>query len=161
MSQYSEAYGATVNFLSQFDPVYQLKETLGKAKDAEEFIADTQAEIDKLKTEADKLDSDNQAAITEIASIKATRAGIHDSAIERLNDAIEEKQKTAALNAKSAEQAASERLAVINNGIASANTAAIEADERAIIARERLAEVEKALAASERERREAVAHLQI
>jgi len=161
MSQYSDAYGATINFLSQFDPVYQLKETLGKANDAEKFIADTQAEIDKLETEADKLKSDNQAAIDEIATIKATRAAIHDSAIERLNDAIEEKQKTAALNARNAEQAASERLVVINDGIASANTAAIEADERAIIARERLAEVEKALAASERERREAVAHLQI
>ena len=159
MSEYSEAYGATINFLSQFDPVYQLKEALGKAKDAEKFIADTQAEIDKLETEADKLKSDNQAAHAEIASIKATRAGIHDRAIERLNDDIEEKQKTAALNAENAEQAASNRLAGIEDRTTEAIAREQAARQRAESAERDLKEVTSALAASERERKEAIAAL--
>jgi len=160
MSKYTDAYSATINAIAQSAPLFVLRDTLAEAKDAEKFIADAQAEVNKLKSEADKLRSGNRAALDEIAAIKATRAVIHARAVKLLNDEIQEKRETAAVNARSAEQAASARLAAISDLIASASTAAIEADERARIARANLAEVEKALAASERERDQAIAALQ-
>jgi len=160
MSEYSDAHSATVNFLSRFDPVYRLKETLGLAKEAEQYIERAEAEVSGIKAQVQKLVTEKRVLASEIAALKIDKDEVRVAALKRLNDAIEEKRLAAEKTWKKEELAAQTRLDDINQRTTLAQTQEREAKEKAEAARRALDEVNKALAASERERREAIAVLQ-
>ena len=161
MSQYSDSYSATINFLSQFDPVYRLKTTLGKAKDAEQFITGAKATVDGFKAEVEALKTERQTITVEIAALKSDQDSARVAALKRLDDEIEEKRKTADKNMRQSEAASTSRLVAINLDIDAAKAQKKSAVEEARVARVDLTEVINALAASERERKEAIAALQM
>ena len=70
MSKYTDAYSATINAIAQNDPLFVLRDTLAQAKDAEKFIADAQAEVDKLKIEADNAEDSMAKAAKLVEEIR-------------------------------------------------------------------------------------------
>ncbi len=159
MSEYSDAYSATVNFLSQFDPVYRLKTILGEAKEAEQYIEKAEAIVEAFQAEVEKLKAEKRTVTDEIVKLKADQDDARIASIKRLDDEMEEKRKTAAKNMKQSEDAAASRLTAINLDIDAAKEAKKDAIEEATVTQAALSEVNKALAASERERNQAIAAL--
>jgi len=161
MSQYSDAHSATINFLSQFDSISRLKDTLGKAKEAEDFIAKSDSVVKAHKAEVDKLKADKQTLAAEISDLKTDKDEVRKAALKRLDDEIEEKRQRAAADAMNAEGLAGLRLTSIEERIISAKAIAVKSDIDAKAAQVRLGEVNSALASAERDRKEAIAALQM
>ena len=159
MSQYSEAYSALVNYISSVQPSTVLKEVLGEAKEAEQYIKGAEAEVKAFKSQVDKLKAEKLTITTEIAELKSNQGEARTAALKRLDDEMEEKRKTAARNMKQSETASTSRLTEINLDIDAAKEAKKLAIEEATVTQAALSEVNKALAASERERSQAIAAL--
>ena len=82
-----------------------------------DVLIDSGMGLRPLKAEVSQLKTEKQAVTVEIAALRVSKDKIHNDAIKRLTDEINEKRETASANASSAERAASVRLSSINMGI--------------------------------------------
>jgi len=160
MSQYSDAHGAVVNTISQYDPLFILRDVLAQAKDAEDFIAKSETIAKAVSDEIKVLKSTKQSLVTEIEDIKNDVDGIRRDITRRLEKDIAEKRQIADAKIAKDQDEAESHLAEIEEEIISAKAIAAKSDIDAKAAQARLDEVIKALAAAERERKETVAALQ-
>jgi len=161
MSQYSDAHSAVVNRISsECEPLFVLRDTLAKAKEAEDYIAKSETIAKAVSAEIKVLKSTKGALVTEIEDIKNDVNGVRRDVVKRLEKDIAEKRRIADDKIASDLDAAESHLAEIEEEIISAKAIAAKSDIEAKAAKARLDEVNKALASAERDRKEAIAALQ-
>ena len=149
MSQYDDAYSGAVNFLSNFDYIYQLKTVLGKAKEAEQYIEQASVLRDKAAVEHKKILDTIEDAKQNLKAVENDTDRVSLASRQRLEDALDERESRFNKDMEERQRVADDKLQRVEDKIESLKAETMELEAKRDVARERTRVIEKELAKAE------------
>ena len=160
MSQYSEAYTDLTNFLGQFQAAFTLKQSLGRAREAEQFIEQASNLRDAAEVEHKALLDKIEDAKQNLKEVENDTDRVSLASRQRLEDALDEREQRFNKNMEERQRSADIKLKTVEDKIVSLADEVRESENNRDIAREKTRVIEQELAKVERIRLEVLRDLQ-
>jgi len=160
MSKYDDAYNATVNALAFIQPLEALKQSLGKAKEAEQFVEQASVLRDKAALEHKKILKAIEDAKQNLKAVENDTDAVSLASRQRLEDALEERKQRFNKDMEERQRVADGKLQRTEDKIESLKGETVDLEAKRNAVRERTQVIEKELDEVERQRLKVLKALQ-